>query len=232
MADTNSLTNAEGQGMFSGPGGKKKLILVILAVVLLLGGGGGYYIWNKNAEDARQKQAELEATPEFQLRKQLQLRKENKPPRFVKMDEFTVNLPGRGGEHYLQTNIVLRTGSAETEALIQKFLPVVRDKVILVLSSRPMAELSTVEGKNALAKEVALVINSIIEPQLTAIYILQQRLNSSDLRNLERVGAIPQQTTAGERLSQTAIEAAAQYWKVTEMDLPVQGVLFDKLIMQ
>ena len=53
-----------------------------------------------------------------------------------------------------------------------------------------------------------------------------------DLANLERIGAIPKQTTAGERLSQTAIEAAAQYWKVTEMDLPVQGVLFDRLVMQ
>ena len=62
--------------------------------------------------------------------------------------------------------------------------------------------------------------------------ILQQRLESAELANLERIGAVPKQTTAGERLSQTAIEAAAQYWKVTEMDLPVQGVLFDRLVMQ
>jgi len=61
---------------------------------------------------------------------------------------------------------------------------------------------------------------------------LQQRLESAELANLERIGAVPKQTTAGERLSQTAIEAAAQYWKVTEMDLPVQGVLFDRLVMQ
>ncbi len=232
MADTNTLEGASGQGLFAGPGGKKRLVIIGLVVALLLGGSVAYYVWEKNAEEARLKQAELEASPEYQLRKQLQIRKENRPPRFVKLDEFTVNLPGRGGEHYLQTNIVLRTGSSETEALVRNFLPVIRDKVILVLSSRSMSELATVEGKNALAKEVALVINSIIEPQLTAIYILQQRINSADLRNLERVGAIPQQTTAGERLSQTAIEAAAQYWKVTEMDLPVQGVLFDKLIMQ
>ena len=139
---------------------------------------------------------------------------------------------GRGGEHYLQTTVVLRTGDAGTEGKIKQFLPVIRDKIILVLSSRTMQELATVDGKNAMAKEIALVINSIIEPQLTAIYILQQRLESAELANLERIGAVPKQTTAGERLSQTAIEAAAQYWKVTEMDLPVQGVLFDRLVMQ
>lgn len=211
---------------------KKKLLIIILAVVVLIGGGVGYVMWSKGQEEAKRKQAELEATPEYQLKKQMEFRKENKPPRFIKMDEFTVNLPGRGGEHYLQTAIVLRTGDAETEGKIKNFLPVIRDKIILVLSSRTMQELATVDGKNAMAKEIALVINSIIEPQLTAIYILQQRLESAELANLERIGAVPKTTTAGERLSQTAIEAAAQYWKVTEMDLPVQGVLFDRLVMQ
>jgi len=211
---------------------KKKLLIIILAAVVLIGGGVGYVMWSKGQEEAKRKQAELEATPEYQLKKQMEFRKENKPPRFIKMDEFTVNLPGRGGEHYLQTAIVLRTGDAETEGKIKNFLPVIRDKIILVLSSRTMQELATVDGKNAMAKEIALVINSIIEPQLTAIYILQQRLESAELANLERIGAVPKTTTAGERLSQTAIEAAAQYWKVTEMDLPVQGVLFDRLVMQ
>ena len=214
------------------PKRKKKLIFIILGVAVLVGGGVGYSMWSKSKEEAARKQAELEATPEYQLKKQMEFRKENKPPRFIKMDEFTVNLPGRGGEHYLQTQIVLRTGDADTEGKIKSFLPVIRDKIILVLSSRTMQELATVEGKNAMAKEIALVINSIIEPQLTAIYILQQRLQSAELANLERLGAVPKTTTAGERLSQTAIEAAAQYWKVTEMDLPVQGVLFDRLVMQ
>ncbi|MBU3724006.1 MAG: hypothetical protein FGM18_00665 [Burkholderiaceae bacterium] len=211
---------------------KKKLIFIILGAVVVIGGGVGYYMYSQSQAEAKRKQAELEATPEYQLKKQMEFRKENKPPRFIKMDEFTVNLPGRGGEHYLQTAIVLRTGDAATEGKIKNFLPVIRDKIILVLSSRTMQELATVDGKNAMAKEIALVINSIIEPQLTAIYILQQRLESAELANLERIGAVPKTTTAGERLSQTAIEAAAQYWKVTEMDLPVQGVLFDRLVMQ
>ena len=211
---------------------KKGLIFIILGTVVALGGGAGYYMWSQGQDEAKRKQAELEATPEYQLKKQMEFRKENKPPRFVAMDEFTVNLPGRGGEHYLQTKILLRTGEATTEAKIKNFMPIIRDKILLVLSSRTMQELATVDGKNAMAKEIALVINAIIEPQLTAIFILQQRLESADLANLERIGAIPKQTTAGERLSQTAIEAAAQYWKVTEMDLPVQGVLFDRLVMQ
>jgi flagellar FliL protein len=85
---------------------KKKLIFILLGAVVAIGGGVGYYMWSQSQAEAKRKQAELEATPEYQLKKQMEFRKENKPPRFIKMDEFTVNLPGRGGEHYLQTTVV------------------------------------------------------------------------------------------------------------------------------
>ena len=99
-------------------------------------------------------------------------------------------------------------------------------------AARLDAELASVEGKAAMAKDIALVINAIIEPQLTAIFILQQEPSTADLRNLERLGAIPKETAGGGSYSAVAKEAAAQFWKVTEMDLPVQAVLFNALVMQ
>jgi flagellar FliL protein len=212
---------------------KKKLIIFgAIGAVVIIGAVVGYMMYSKSAHEKALAQAELEQTPEYKLQQQLKFKKENKPPKFIKMDEFTVNLPGRGGEHYLQASLVLRTADGSTEGRIKDFLPIVRDRVILVLSSRTMQELATVEGKNNMAREIALVINSIIEPQLTAIFILQQQPGTADIQNLERIGAMPQSTTAGEKLSQTAVQAAAQFWKVSEMDLPVQQVLFDKFVMQ
>ena len=143
-----------------------------------------------------------------------------------------VNLPGRGGEHYLHTKIVLRTADSSTESKVKQFLPVIRDKIITVLSSRQMQELATVEGKTMMAREVALVINSIIAPQLTAIYILQQQPATADLQNLERIGAIPKETSTGKKITNEAARAAAEFWNITEMDLPVQAVLFSSFVMQ
>lgn len=231
MAEENTI-NPVAEPITSEGKGKKRIIPIAIALALLIAAIAGYFVWSSNSDQDRQRQAQIEASPEYQLRKQLEFRKENKPPRFIKMEEFTVNLPGRGGEHYLQANMVLRTADESTTRRVQEFLPIIRDKVIQVLSSRPMEQLATVEGKNMLAKEVALVINSIIEPQLTAIFILQQRYSTEDLRTLERIGVMPQQSTAGQKLTQAAVEAAAQYWTVTEMDLPVQAVLFDKFVMQ
>jgi len=210
----------------------KKLFIIIAVLVVLIGGAVGGYMFMQKPE-AEKKAAEAEANkPENILKKQLTDRKQNAPPIYIALDEMIVNLPGRGGEHYLQTKIVLRTADSSTEGKVKQFMPVIRDKIITVLSSRQMQELATVEGKTMMAREVALVINSIIAPQLTAIYILQQQPATADMQNLERIGAIPKETSTGKKITNEAARAAAEFWNVTEMDLPVQAVLFSAFVMQ
>jgi flagellar FliL protein len=213
------------------PKSKKMLFLIIGLIVVLAGTVGGYFYMQHNAEKKRQQEAE-DKRPENILKKQLMERKDNAAPIYIALDEMIVNLPGRGGEHYLQTKMVLRTNDGSTEDKIKKFMPVIRDKVITVLSSRQMQELATVEGKTMMAREVALVINSIIAPQLTAIYILQQQPSTADIQNLERIGAVPKETSSGQKITGEAARAAAEFWNVTEMDLPVQAVLFNTFVMQ
>jgi len=150
-----AAVNEEAAAAAAAAKGKKKKLIILGAIgaVVIIGAVVGYMMYAKGAAEKAAKQAELEQTPEYKLQQQLKFKKENKPPSFIKMDEFTVNLPGRGGEHYLQASIVLRTADGSTEGRIKDFLPIVRDRVILVLSSRTMQELSTVEGKNAMARE-------------------------------------------------------------------------------
>ena len=200
--------------------------------MVVLGGGIGVYMYMKSSAEARLAAEIEEKKPENILKKQLAERKLNAPPIYIPLDEIVVNLPGRGGEHYLQTKIVLRTADSSTEGKVKQFMPVIRDKIITVLSSRQMQELATVEGKTMMAREVALVINSIIAPQLTAIYILQQQPATADMQNLERIGAIPKETSTGKKITNEAARAAAEFWNVTEMDLPVQAVLFSSFVMQ
>lgn len=213
------------------PKSKKMLFLIVGLLVVLAGAVGGYFYMQNNAELKRQQETE-DKRPENILKKQLMERKDNAAPIYIALDEMIVNLPGRGGEHYLQTKMVLRTNDGSTEDKIKKFMPVIRDKVITVLSSRQMQELATVEGKTMMAREVALVINSIIAPQLTAIYILQQQPSTADIQNLERIGAVPKETSSGQKITGEAARAAAEFWNVTEMDLPVQAVLFNTFVMQ
>jgi len=213
------------------PKSKKTLFIIIGLVVIIAGAVGGYMYMQSTAEAKKIQEAEAKR-PENILKKQLMERKENAPPIYIPLEEMIVNLPGRGGEHYLQTKIVLRTNDSSTEGKIKNFMPVIRDKIITVLSSRQMQELATVEGKVMMAREIALVINSIIAPQLTAIYILQQQPGTADMQNLERIGAVPKETSSGQKITGEAARAAAEFWNVTEMDLPVQAVLFSSFVMQ
>ena len=223
----NSASNQEAEK----PKSKKTLFIIIGLVVIIAGAVGGYLYMQSSAEARKIQEAEAKR-PENILKKQLMERKENAPPIYIPLEEMIVNLPGRGGEHYLQAKIVLRTNDSATEGKIKNFMPVIRDKIITVLSSRQMQELATVEGKVMMAREIALVINSIIAPQLTAIYILQQQPGTADMQNLERIGAVPKETSSGQKITSEAARAAAEFWNVTEMDLPVQAVLFSSFVMQ
>ena len=210
----------------------KKTLFIIIGLVLVIGAAVGGYMYMQHTAEAKKLQEAEAKRPENILKKQLMERKENAPPIYIPLEEMVVNLPGRGGEHYLQAKIVLRTNDSATEGKIKNFMPVIRDKIITVLSSRQMQELATVEGKVMMAREIALVINSIIAPQLTAIYILQQQPGTADMQNLERIGAVPKETSSGQKITGEAARAAAEFWNVTEMDLPVQAVLFSSFVMQ
>jgi len=203
---------------------------LVLPLVLAVVAAGSYVAWSMTAEQREMR----ELTPEARLLRQLRQGHQIKPPFFVPLDEFLVNLPGRGGagESFLQAKIVLRTDSPQTEIRLRQFLPLVRDRTITVLSSRTLEDLATIEGKNALANDIALVVNAVIEPQLTAVHILQQQPSTTELRNLERLGAIPRDTPRGGSYSALAREAATSLARVSLADLPVQQVLFSSLVMQ
>ena len=200
------------------PKKSKKLLFIILGVVVLAVAGGGFMVM-KAKKDAEEHDGEGGK----------RAKKDIKPPVFVQMDDFLVNLPGRGGEHFLQARVVLRTADSATESKIKGFLPLIRDRLLTVLSQRPMDVLATVEGKSQLTRDMALGINAVLEPQLTTIYALSRDPSGETLRNLERMGVLPRNLAEGGKGSG---RAASQLMEVSEMDLPVQAVLFSSFIMQ
>ena len=122
---------------------KSKLMMIIIgAVVMAAGGGGGaWYFMGHKAEGAPEKAAHAKPNPAA-------------PPVFAQMDPFTVNLQADGGEQFLQTAFTLKVGSQADVDAIKLYLPQVRSRVLLLLSSKRGADISTVEGKKKLAEEI------------------------------------------------------------------------------
>lgn len=129
---------------------KKKLIIIIIAVAVLLI-GGGITAWlmmgDKSAEDGEHAEAEAqEAAPITE-------------PVFVKLDTFTVNLNPEEGEKYLQVDITLNATDAHDAEVLNKFMPQVRNRILMVLTSKLPSEIADMDGKKTLSAEITEQVN-------------------------------------------------------------------------
>lgn len=139
-------------------GSKKKLIIIIAAAVLLLGGGGGaawYFLQGGDAGAAHEE-------PSKESKKKKKKDPEAKPE-YVPVEAFTVNLQPENGEQYLQVQFTLQVAGAEQATVIKDNMAIVRNRVLLLLSSKKASEISTLEGKQQLAAEIQAVVTDPFE---------------------------------------------------------------------
>jgi flagellar FliL protein len=81
-----------------------------------------------------------------------------KPPQFVPLEPFTVNLRDDGSaEHYLQVGLTFQVSGSDVSDAIKAQMPVIRSGILLLLSSKTPGELGTVDGKAKLSKEILAV---------------------------------------------------------------------------
>lgn len=126
---------------------KGKLIVLIVLFLLILGGAGsGWYWWThiKNADEASE---DGNSHPKKKKKKEL-------GPVFVSLDAFTVNLQG-DDSRLLQAVVALQLSDEEEAVKLKQHMPLVRNRLVMLLSSKRPDDVLTVEGKTKLAQEIA-----------------------------------------------------------------------------
>jgi flagellar FliL protein len=139
MSDAASSKNAPAPKK----GGRTLLIAAIAGAVLLAGGGAGAYFVMKGEPDAEAAAARAEAR-----RKAARV--------FVTLEPFVVNLADRESERYAQVGVVLEVEGKEVEKTLSAKMPAVRNEILLLISSKLADELTTRDGKQTLASEIAV----------------------------------------------------------------------------
>lgn len=133
------MSTAAAAPVADAPKKKSKLVLILAAALVGAGGaGGGAWFMMKG------KHADAEHAAEEPKKKA--------PPVFVTPEVFTVNLADR--EHFLQTQIVFEVDNPKLTDAINAQMPILRSRVLLLLSSKTSEELSQVEGKKKLVEEL------------------------------------------------------------------------------
>jgi flagellar protein FliL len=134
----------------------KVLIIAILAGVLLLviaGAAGAYFLLSakKAAPDANHAAAAASTEPA-------------KVPVFVNIEPYVVNLQPEDGDHFLQVSLTLQVNDDGTAEAIKTFMPLVRSRLLLALSSKKASELITLDGKKKLTEEIIASVNQPFMP--------------------------------------------------------------------
>lgn len=130
---------AEAPPPAAGKRSRRGLVLVI-ALVLLAAGGGGWYWWKlRHATDPKQANAVEEP---------------RKPPQYLNLEQFVVNLQDESAERYLQVAIVLEIANSNAADAIKLYTPIIRNRILLLLSSKQSREIGSPEGKQKLAGEI------------------------------------------------------------------------------
>lgn len=162
MADDKEQGQTEA-GPAPAKGGKLKLVLILVGVVMLLGGGGvgGYLLLSGGGkQEAEAKAEKADAAPQTILN--------------MELAPFLVNLADPGGGHYLKATLTLELQNERASEWINARLPRVRDRVLLLLSSKESAELLSAEGKFRLRDDVLRAVNEMMgEDKVSAVYLTE-----------------------------------------------------------
>lgn len=124
------------------PNARNKRVLILVVLVLLAaiaGGGAWFFLGQQKTPSTAGKEAAAPA----------------KPPVFLVMEPFTVNLQPDGmGDQYLQVAFSLQVADEADLEAFKSYQPQLRSRLLMLLSGKKASEISTVDGKKALANEI------------------------------------------------------------------------------
>lgn len=134
---------------------KKTLIIVLAALLLGVGGAAGAWFFLNKGDAGSEEVKEVRHDP-------------GKPPVFLAMEPFTVNLQPENGEQYLQVALTLQVADEAQVEQIKLYMPLVRSRILMLLAGKKASELSTAEGKEKLQAEIAEQIKKPFTPKAGA----------------------------------------------------------------
>jgi len=129
---------------------QRNLIIIAAAVLLLAIGGGAWFFLGYAQHGEKGANEQVKHAP---------------PPVFLHLETFTVNLQSEETQQFLQTNMTLQVSGNSQVDFIKENMPQVRNRILLLLSSKKAAEILSPDGKKKLAAEIVAQVRQPFTPQ-------------------------------------------------------------------
>lgn len=177
MAEQNAAPAAPPPESGGSSGGKPTLfiLLAVINMAVVLGVGVMLYLG--------QKKKAAEPTVDDVIKGEHETQKEEEKSKefigkLVPLETFLVNISGSRGRKLVKINMELEVSNAEVQEEVEKIKPKIRDYIIIIVSSKTFAEISTKEGKDLLRDEIKNQLNLFLtKGQIAKVYFTEFILN-------------------------------------------------------
>lgn len=156
------------------PQGKKSssmmliIIIVVLILVILIGAIVAILMMGGDSNTTDKATAQTEKTEKVGANKKAtagmdESRTLDKIGILYPLDTFTVNLLSEDGSRYLKAQISLELSGKELTEELDAKKAVIRDRILRILSSKSIDEVSTLKGKDQLGAQIMQELNTMLK---------------------------------------------------------------------
>ncbi|MBU1658100.1 flagellar basal body-associated protein FliL [bacterium] len=154
------------------------LILIILigavVAILLMGGNDEVVQPQNNAPQVKEKQASSQPRRSSSSDDLEDTRQLSDIGILYPLDTFTVNLKSDAGRRYLKATMSLELEGKELSLELDSKAPVIRDRVIRILTSKTLEEISSKKGKQKVSEQIMDTLNAMIsDGKIKGIYFTE-----------------------------------------------------------
>jgi len=135
------------------------IIIIAVLVLLLVIGGVAAFLLSGGEEEAQQMDQSEPSSKSASPKKQKKRMESLTVGPMYPLDNFIVNLLSDSGRRFLKTQINLEMDSEDLAAELDSKVPVIRDIIIRVLTSKTLEEISTAKGKDKLKDALVNQLN-------------------------------------------------------------------------
>ena len=154
-------------------GGVNKILLMIIGLLLgIIVAGGAAFFFMFSAPSDEEIAKEIEKDQEAQ--QEVVQPSEEDIGVVVELKPFIVNLEDPKARHFLKATIALEVKDDDAKAAVEKYKIKIRNDILLLLSSKTLEDVITIEGKVRLKDEIMSRISRIIGAgRLKNVYFTQ-----------------------------------------------------------
>lgn len=126
----------------------RKLLIGVLMLALMAAGGAAGYLYLSKSDSALLADGTEKAEPI-----------EVVEPIFVKVGPMTVNIRSNLGDRLLYISMMVKVKDETTEGFLQKQMPDINNRLLILLSQQTAESLNAVGGKEVAAENILAALN-------------------------------------------------------------------------